>query len=185
MSIDPKDTNLLNLSEPTFHFELEPQRLRDLGRVSWDVSILTGKSTQKVTVSGEARAWEQQIIVAKPASAGQLLRDEDISERRALVDHVDDDAVLTRSQVVGQLAARDLRPGTVMTARLVKSVPLAQVGQYISVKLTQGGIEVQTVAKALETGGYGESIRVKNEQSNEIFTVTLTGPQTGVMGPMK
>jgi flagella basal body P-ring formation protein FlgA len=182
MTVDPKDANLMNLSEPTFHFELEPQRVRDLGRVSWDVSILTGRSTQKVTISGEARAWEAQLIVARPASAKQVLRDEDVTERRALIDHIDDDPVLTRAQIVGQEASRDLRPGTVMTSRMVESVPLAKVGQYVSVKLTHGGIQVQTVAKAMEAGCFGQTIKVRNEETNAVFAVTLTGPQTGVMG---
>jgi flagella basal body P-ring formation protein FlgA len=111
-----------------------------------------------------------------------VLRDDDIIERRTLIDHIDDDPVLTRAQIVGQQASRDLRPGSVMTARMVESVPLAKVGQYVSIKLTQGGVQVQTVAKAMQSGSFGETIRVKNEATNEIFAATLTGPQTAVMG---
>jgi flagella basal body P-ring formation protein FlgA len=183
MTVDAKDTALLNLSEPTFHFGIEPRRVRDLGRVSWDVSILTGKSTQKVSIDGEARAWEEQLMVVKPVSDRQVLRDDDVKERRALMDHIDDDQLLTRGQVVGQEAARDLRPGMVMTARMVETVPLARTGQYVSITLTQGGIQIKTVARALEAGSFGQTIRVKADDSNEVFTVTLTGPQTGVMGP--
>jgi hypothetical protein len=105
MTVDPKDANLLNLAEPIFHFGLEPRRVRDLGKVSWDVTILAGKQPQKVTVSGEARAWEKQLVIAKPVSAKQVLRDEDVTERRVLMDHVDDDPVLTRDQVIGQQAS--------------------------------------------------------------------------------
>ncbi len=182
MSVEPKSTNLLNLSEPTFHFDLEPRRVRDLGRVSWDVSIRTGQSTQKVTVNGEARAWESQIVLTKPMGSRQIIRAADIDERRVLMDHVDDDTVLTREQALGQQAARDLKTGTVMTARLVETVPLARPGQYVSVAASQGGIEVQTVAKALESGSFGQSIRVKNEVSGETFNITLTGPQAGRVG---
>jgi flagella basal body P-ring formation protein FlgA len=52
----------------------------------------------------------------------------------------------------------------------------------VNVTLTQGGVQLQTVAKAMEAGSFGESIKVKNEQTGDIYEVTLTGPQTATMG---
>jgi hypothetical protein len=45
-------------------------------------------------------------------------------------------------------------------------------------------VSVKTVAKAMEGGSYGQTIRVKNEATNETYEVVLTGPQEGTMGPV-
>jgi flagella basal body P-ring formation protein FlgA len=183
VSFDPKDTNLLNLAEPNFRFDVQPRRVRDLGEVSWDVSILTDAGDKKVPVIAHARAWETQLLLNGPVAYKQVFRDEDVVERRVLVDHLDDTPVLNKTQMVGQEASRDLQTGMVMTARLVESVPLAKAGQYVTVTLSQGTVQVKTVAKALEAGSYGQSIKVRNEATKDVFDVTLTGPQTANMGP--
>lgn len=189
VSFDPKDTNLLNLAEPGFAFDIQPRRVRDLGEVAWSISILTDgrgpQQRQKVTVTANARAWQQQIVLARPLSYRGVIREDDVTERRVLIDHIDPMPVLSRPQVVGQQAARDLQTGTVMTARCVEAVALAKAGQYVTVMLTQGSVQLKTVAKALEPGSFGQSIRVKNEATRDIFEVTLTGPQTATMGAVK
>jgi len=185
VSFDPKDTNLLNLSEPNFHFDIQPRRVRDLGEVNWMVSIVTDAAAvarQKVSVVASARAWQDQVIMARPVTCRGVIRDEDVSQRRVLIDHVDETPVLTRAQVVGQQAARDLDMGTVMTARMVEAVPLAKTGQYVTVMLNQGSVQIKTVAKAMEPGSFGQTIRVKNEATREMYEVTLTGPQLAMMG---
>lgn len=184
VSFDSKDTNLLNLAEPSFKFDIQPRRVRDLGEVMWGVTIVAGGrgQQQKVTVTANARAWQQQVVLARPLSFRGVIRADDITERRVLIDHVDPMPVLSKAQVVGQEAARDLQTGTVMTARCVEPVALAKPGQYITVLLTQGSVQVKSVAKAMETGSFGQSIRVKNEATRDVFEVTLTGPQTATMG---
>jgi flagella basal body P-ring formation protein FlgA len=183
VSFDPKDTNLLNLAEPNFRFDVQPRRVRDLGEVSWDVSIMTDAGDKKVPVIAHARAWENQLILTEPVSYKQVLRPENVTERRILADHLDDTPLLTKDQIVGQAASRDLQTGMVMNARLVEAVPLAKAGQYVTVTLNQGTVQVKTVAKAMEEGSYGQSIKVRNEATKDVFDVTLTGPQTASMGP--
>jgi flagella basal body P-ring formation protein FlgA len=182
VNFNPKDRSLLNLSEPEFRFSLEARRVRDLGRVSWDVTVISGEKQQVMEVDADARAWQKQLVMEKAANYRQIIREGDISERRILVDHVADDQLLTRDQVIGQQAARDLKPGTVLTARLVDPVPLARNGQYITVTLNQGALQVRAVGKAMESGAFGQTIKVKNEQTQDVYDVTLTGPQQGSMG---
>ena len=177
------DANLLNLSEPAFHFQLDPKRVKDLGRVSWDVVVMNGSATQRATVSADARAWQNQLVLTAAMAYHGVIRATDVAERRVLVDHLGEDAVLTKAQAVGQQAARELKPGAVLTGRLVDPVPLAHVGQYVTVTLQHGGVQVRTVAKAMEGGTYGQTIKVKNESTRDEFQVVLTGPQMATLGP--
>jgi flagella basal body P-ring formation protein FlgA len=84
-------------------------------------------------------------------------------------------------QTVGQQAARDLKPGTVMTGKMVDAAQLVKSGQYVTITLDQGTVKIRTVARAMENGAYGQTIRVKNEATREIYQVIMTGPQTATM----
>ena len=185
VNFNPKDEKLLSLSEPLFAFNLQPRRVRDLGEVSWDVLIVTGASSQKGQITASARAWQKQVVVSKPLAYHQVIRAEDVTERRILADRLPEDLLLSASQIVGQEAARELRPGTVLTARLVDAMPLVKQGQLVTISLTVGSVRVKTVGRALEAGSYGQAIKVRNDTTHDVFEVVMTGPQEGTMGPLQ
>jgi flagella basal body P-ring formation protein FlgA len=177
-----QDEKALNLTEPTFKFQIDAVRVRDLGDVQWKVTLLNGASSSKpMFVRAFARAWQNQIVIGKPLAYKAIIQESDVIERRTLADHLSDDPLVTKAQTVGQQAARDLKPGMIMTARMVDPVPLVKSGQYVTVTLNQGAVQIKTVAKAMEGGSFGQSIRVKNESTKDVFEVTLTGPQTATM----
>jgi flagella basal body P-ring formation protein FlgA len=190
VTFNPKDEQALRLAEPQFRFDIQPRRVRNLGAVSWDVQILTGagvsgavRRSQKMTIAATARAWQHQVVLAKPLSFKQTIRDGDVTERRVLVDSLDDEQLLSLKQVVGQQASRELRPGVIMTGKTVQAVPLARPGQFVTVLLNRGAVTVKTVARAMEEGSYGQTIKVKSEATRDVFEVVLTGPQEATLGP--
>jgi flagella basal body P-ring formation protein FlgA len=144
--------------------------------------VVTEESSRKASVKATARAWQQQVVLNRPLSAQQLIQEQDITERRALVDRLSGEQLLSRDQVVGQQAALDLKPGTIVTARMIESVPLARSGQLVTVVLNAGKVQVKTVARALESGSFGQTIRVRNEATRDVLEVILTGPQTARLG---
>jgi len=185
ITFNVKDDRVLNLAEGLFRFSLEPVRAKDLGTFNYDVTIINNGNSQKVSIIGQARAWQQQVVVMKPLSFKQLIRDGDVQVRKTLIDRLGTDPMIGIEQAVGQQAARDLKPGTVMTGRLVEAVPLIRTGQLLTVTYSQGSIQLRSVARAMEGGTYGQSVQAKNETTGAIFEVILTGPQTATMSGMK
>ena len=190
VAFNPKDDAALRLAEPQFKFDIQPKRVRNLGAVSWEVQILTGgggaagpRRSQKMAIAATARAWQRQVVLAKPLSFKQTIRASDVAERRILVDVLDDQPLLALKQVVGQQAAREMKPGLVLTSKMVQPVPLARSGQFVTVVLSRGGVSIKSVARAMEDGSYGQTIKVKNEATKDVYEVVLTGPQEATMGP--
>jgi flagella basal body P-ring formation protein FlgA len=182
MSFSVADEPALNLAGPHFRFQIEGRRVRNLCDVNWEVTILSEGGSRRLAVNATARAWQQQVVAMRPIAFKQLIQAGDVQERRALIDRLSDDPLLTIEQTVGQQTARELKPGTVLTARMVEAVPLVRTGQLVTVVLQQGGVQIKTVARALEAGAFGQSIRVRNEATKDVFEVVLTGPQTARMG---
>jgi flagella basal body P-ring formation protein FlgA len=184
VNFNPADQKLLNLSEPLFKFNIDGSYNNNLGDVSWQILVVTDTGSKKANISATARAWENQVVFNRPMSRGEVIRESDITTRRLLVDRVSTDQLLTTDQVVGQQASRDIQTGTIATAQYIQAVPLAQTGQYITVTLNSGTVSVTSVAKAMEGGSYGQTIRVKSEVTDQMFEVILTGPQEGTIGPI-
>ena len=176
------DEKLLALASPLFSFDIEPRRVWGLGRVSWTVTIksATGEAS-KVNVEAVARAWEEQLVVNRPLAARQVVAADDVAPRRALVERLEPLAADAR-QVVGQQTSRALAAGAIVTTRDVEPVRLAKPGEFVTVTLAEGAVRVKTIVKALDGGFAGQTIRVRNETTREVFYATLTGPQAAVVG---
>jgi len=181
LQFNPQDEKLVSLTDSAFKFQIIPQRVRNLGTVQWDVNMSGAGGARKAVIGAYARAWQDQIVTTRALAYKQLLTDADVVEKRALVDRLPDDALLTRPQIVGQQAARELHPGTVVTSHSLEAVPLVKAGQLVTITLTRDSMQVTTVARAIEAGTYGQTIRVKSEATKDLFDVTLTGPQTAKM----
>lgn len=178
LHFNPADEKLLNLTEPHFQFNVATPRNRNLGEVTWEITVVANGERQKALLTAELKAWQNQLVVNKPMGYRQVIRDSDVIDRRTLVDRLSDDPLVTREQVVGQMAGRELKSGTVLTARLIEPTILVKSGQLVSVTLTQGAIRAKSVARATEQGTIGQTIRVKNEVTGNMFDVVVTGPQT-------
>jgi len=184
VTFNPADEKLLNLSEPLFKFNIEPRQVRDLGEVSWNVAMFTGNTSQKGIIKANARAWQNQVVLARPLAYGQVVQSDDVSEKRILADRLPTDSLLSMDQVVGQQSARDLIVGSVVNARMVNGVPLVKPGQLVTITVTSGAVQVRTVGRAMEEGCYGQTVKVRNEDTRDVFEVVMTGPQQGSMGPL-
>jgi flagella basal body P-ring formation protein FlgA len=177
MDFKPLDEKVLNLSEPLFKFQIEPTRVRNLGNVEWDVTVISDNGNKKITIAASAREWQNQAVLSKPLGYRQQIQDADVIERRLLVDALPDDPLVSKLQAVGQQASRELKPGTVLSSRMLDPVELVKSGQFVTITVSHGGVSIKTVARAMESGSLGQTVKVKNETTRDIYDVVLTGPQ--------
>lgn len=187
----PEDRRILSMAAP-FEFGIDAQRYGDLGEVSWLVTISgNGKPVatkndigdgKRVRIVATARAWMDQAVATKAIATRTPIEAGDVESRRVLADHLPSDGYVTEAQAVGQQAARDVRAGTVLSTKLVAPVELVRPGQLVTILSRRGVVEVKSVARAMQAGTAGQSIRVKNETTGELFSVTMTGKQTAALG---
>lgn len=187
ITFDSGDERVLRLAGPMFTWSISNSRTRNLGAMTWGVTIWTEgdkvRSSRRVDISGRARAWQTQVVATRGLASGQLVREEDVEERRVLVDRMAEEMLFTKKQALMMQASRGISAGTVLAGRNLNPVLMVRSGQLVSVVLRQGAVEVKAVARAMEGGAYGQTIRVKNEQTNDVLEVTVSGPQEANMGP--
>ncbi|MDJ0838170.1 MAG: flagellar basal body P-ring formation chaperone FlgA [Acidobacteriota bacterium] len=106
---------------------------------------------------------------------GEIQREQPIGEHMidwdyVRLDRLTDDLV-TPETLAGMCAKSIIRPGTVLTTRHVKPIAVVKRNEPITVIAKSGPLVITMRAVALETGGYGQTIRLKNPDTGK----TLTG----------
>jgi flagella basal body P-ring formation protein FlgA len=163
-------------------FDIKPVRLRTLGQATWEVTLRSpGQKARKLPITGTVRAWQNQIVAVRPLAQGAVIAAGDVNVRRQLVDQLMPELELTRDQVIGMQATRDIDVGKPISARVLQQIPLAKTGQTINVQVSSGAIRVNQTLRALEGGGLGQTVRARNDETRQTFSVRLTGAQQGVL----
>lgn len=84
--------------------------------------------------------------------------------------------ILNPQQLSGKQATRSLRPGTVIKASHLESIPLVFRGQPVKILLRSGALQLTTKGIARADGGLNDTIRVQNANSNKIIFCKVTAP---------
>jgi flagella basal body P-ring formation protein FlgA len=129
----------------------------------------------------EPVVFEEQLVLTRPLSKGQRLIASDIATKRVQIaaPSTQPAEAVTKDDLVGQLAARNMKAGDVLDADAVTSPPLVNKGEFMTVSLKIGATEVETVARAMETAPKGGVVRAKNEANGDVYRVVVTGPNVG------
>ena len=156
--------------------QVRPTRASDLGPVAWTVTLPAGS----FSISADAAATVTRLTVAQPVGRGQVIRSGDVVAQPAVIRRLSERG-LTLAEAVGQEAARTLAVGDVLEGDSLAPRLLVRRGQYVSVTLHQNGLDLRTLARALDDGGYGQTVKVKNDTTGEILHAVITGPQTATL----
>jgi flagella basal body P-ring formation protein FlgA len=180
VSFANKDKPILALTVPRCTFNIDTSDARSLGRITWQITADTPAGQRKSTLAAMARTWQDQLVVNRPVSRGQLILDRDVVQKRELTAEPVADALVNRRDVVGQQASSALEAGEVLTAGQVQPAPLVDAGDMMMVKLhLNRGTTIATVARALNGGGKGQTIRARNEANHDVYDVIVTAKQEG------
>jgi flagellar basal body P-ring formation protein FlgA len=71
----------------------------------------------------------------------------------------------SRTQVVGKIARRTLLPGQPIPAAAIDSARLINIGTAVKIIFSEDGLVITAVGMALQAGGVGDLIRVRNQDS--------------------
>jgi flagella basal body P-ring formation protein FlgA len=127
---------------------------------------------------------DMKVFLPVVISTGVINRGENITARQIRLEETD----ITRNnrgfynntqQVVGMSAKRRVRPNQILTPDLIDQPQLIKRGEKIKIIANRDGISASMPGEALEKGGKGEIIRVKNLSSGK--TIEAKVVEAGVV----
>jgi flagella basal body P-ring formation protein FlgA len=78
-----------------------------------------------------------------------------------------------RSVLLGKVAKRTLLPGKPIPVNGVSEPKVVSNGSQVRVVFSEGGLTISTYGAALQAGGVGDMIRIRNPESGIIVTGTV------------
>ncbi len=147
-----------------------------LGRVPVTIERLRNEKlieTQRISL--EVTRRHLTLVAVRPISKGGTVSHEDVEVREVFVDCREDKLVTKVDDAIGLIAAVPIREGSLIRSDEAKPALMVRRNEQVRVQALAGGIVVTTQARALEDGGEGQMIQVRNERSRETFFVRVVG----------
>jgi flagellar basal body P-ring formation protein FlgA len=128
-------------------------------------------------VAGAAPLAAADLVVPVPTIIlypGNAITDDVLIEREVSIPNVAVGTVVeSRAGLVGKVARRTLLPGKAIPLIGVAEPKVVVNGAQVRITFEEGGLTITTYATALQAGGVGEIIKLRNPQSGLILSGTV------------
>ena len=124
-----------------------------------------------------ARVSAMVAIAAAPVAANEALSDAQVTIERRDISNIAD-PISNPADAVGQMSRRMLRPGDILRSGQLSSPVLVKRGDAVMMVARREGIEVSMAGEALDAGGKGAVVRVRNAGSGQVVRMRVAGPGT-------
>lgn len=105
---------------------------------------------------------EPVLVLVRPVAAGQAITPDVLAVEKRNTSTLSGPALALPEQAVGQLAARGLMAGSVLSAIDLQSPRLVRRGDRVTLVARSGGLEVRSQGRALGDAGLSEQVNVEN-----------------------
>jgi flagella basal body P-ring formation protein FlgA len=109
------------------------------------------------------------ISAAQNIERGKTLTVTDLRTEKRLLTEPPPGAIQTPESLLGQVTQRALAAGTVFTGNIVKPRQIVRRGQAVTLSLVTGSIAIAVTGTALQPGGIGDRIPVRNNNSRKVI----------------
>jgi flagella basal body P-ring formation protein FlgA len=124
-----------------------------------------------------ARVSAMVAIAAAPVAANEALTDAQVTIERRDISNIAD-PISNPADAVGQMSRRMLRPGDILRSGQLSSPVLVKRGDAVTMVARRDGIEVSMAGEAMDAGGKGAVVRVRNAGSGQVVRMRVAGPGT-------
>ena len=124
-----------------------------------------------------ARVTAMVAVASAPVSSNETLTDAQVTIERRDISNIAD-PVAAPQDAVGKMSRRMLRPGDILRSGQLSSPILVKRGDAVTMVARVEGIEVSTAGEALDAGGEGAVVRVRNASSGQVVRMRVSGPGT-------
>jgi len=157
-------------------FKLEIRRkMSRYGRlVGYLDVIVDGELYKKVWIQAKASFYVHAAVTARDIKKGESISSRDVEIEKILVDDISKDYITNVDDISGLVAVRNLRKGKILHQDLFSKPILINRGDEVMIVYETDSMKITATGVALERGGLGDIIKVKNEPSQKTIQGRIT-----------
>lgn len=172
----------LDLTTPPWEFSIRPRGHEKLGLREFRVSLRRdGQTHRTVTVFARVSASKRVLVTRQPLSVGSFVRPDALAFEPRVFMREQDVGLDRLEQVVGHQVGRFIPAGRMIRRDALKSVDMVRRSRPVTIIGAARNVHIRATGVALDSGGYGDSIRVRLEGSRKnqrVLRGVVTGPGT-------
>jgi flagella basal body P-ring formation protein FlgA len=169
---------------PTDSFGLEVVALKAMqpGHIGIDYKSVAGSDEVRFQLRAVAEEWRLMPVAARPLIKGTVVGAGDVQLQRTNNAALGRDALENIGDIIGRSLTRDVGHGEVFRAHSVAVPPLVSTGSRVSIVFRYNRLEVSASGIALENGGKGQEIKIRNDTSKRIVSGRVEAPGIVMVG---
>ncbi len=140
------------------------------GKRSFGLNISNTDGWSKdFTITARVNEFKEVPVAKRGLTKGALITSSDFVLARLNLDAIPADSVNEIEDVVGFEATREINTGEVLRLQKITPPIVVESGSAVTMKYESGLFEATATGIALQSGGIGQEIKVKNEASKKII----------------
>lgn len=152
------------------------------GHIGVDFKSIAGSDEVRFQMKAIADEWRMMPVAVRPLLKGSIVSANDIQFQRMNGTSMTRDSLENLSDVVGRSLTKDVGQGEMFKASAVVIPPVINSGSRVTLVFRQNRLELTAVGTALENGGLGQDIRVRNDSSKKIVMGRVIEPGLVIVG---
>jgi flagella basal body P-ring formation protein FlgA len=152
------------------------------GHIGVDYKSVAGSEEVRFQMKALADEWRMMPVAARPLAKGSLVAGNDIQLARMNATALAKDSIENLADVIGRSLTKDVGQGEIFKASSVVIPPVVNAGSRVTVLFRLNRLEVTAAGTALENGGLGQDIRVRNDSSKKVVIGRVVEPGLVTVG---
>lgn len=146
-----------------------------LGRVTVKVECLDATTPWSRHVPASIRIYEPVVVAARALERGRVLSAEDLSLDVVEISTLRESWLRDPGQAIGREAKRTIAAGSPLSTDRLGKPELVRRGDTVVIIARKGQIMIRHQGTALEAGELGKQINVRNNSSQRVVQVRVSG----------
>jgi flagella basal body P-ring formation protein FlgA len=141
----------------------------------WKISVRAQVKGHEVQLPAQATLPNREAVyLTRPMRKGDRLQQSDV-EMRPIEALSSDGVYVSLDQVLGRMLSQSLTPSMAIMPRHLAREWSVNEDDILGLRINRGGIEILSTGVALDTGQFGDTIRVENARSGTILIGRIIG----------
>lgn len=147
------------------------------GKFSALIGSPTGQGSETLhTVNGRTIRVTTVPSLSRTIRNGDVITASDIQWVSLPDNQIGRNIIRSKDKLIGMTPRNQIKEGSVIRLNEVNRPVLVKRGSLVKINFTTSNISLSTLGKAVENGGQGDVIQVKNNSSNKIISAIVFGP---------
>jgi len=152
------------------------------GHIGVDYKSVAGSDEVRFQLKAFADEWRLMPVASRPLVKGVTVAANDVQLMKVNGTSVGRDSIENLGDIVGRNLTKDIGQGEMFKANAVVVPAVITAGSRVTIVYRQSLLEVTASGIALENGGMGQDIRVRNESSKKVIVGKVSDPGLVTVG---